>query len=60
MIDEEFDSELEEESDPIPRLFTVTHGDISLLQLREGAIVKPPRKGPRWIRPSCSRGPYRA
>ncbi len=45
MIEEEFDSELEEESEPIPRLFTVTHGDISLLQLREGAIVNPSNTG---------------
>ena len=46
MIDEELDSEMdEEESEPIPRLFTVTHGDISLLQIREGAIVNPSNTG---------------
>lgn len=46
MIDaEDIDSDLEEESDPIPRLFTVTHGDISLLQVREGAIVNPSNTG---------------
>lgn len=46
MIDEELDSEVEEEEpEPIPRLFTVTHGDISLLQLREGAIVNPSNTG---------------
>ena len=48
MIDQELDSELEEESEeaePIPRLFTVTHGDISLLQMREGAIVNPSNTG---------------
>lgn len=46
MIDEELDSEVEEEEpEPIPRLFTVTHGDISLLQMRDGAIVNPSNTG---------------
>lgn len=37
--------EMEEEEEVIPRLFSITHGDISLLQMKEGAIVNPSNTG---------------
>lgn len=43
MTDEELDTEFEVKQ--FPRLFTITHGDISLLQMREGAIVNPSNTG---------------
>lgn len=46
MIDEEYDSAYDdEESEQIPRLFTVMQGDISLLQMRDGGLVNPSNTG---------------
>ncbi len=42
---EESSEEWEEEVDQTPRHFTVTYGDISLLQLRDGAVVNPSNTG---------------
>lgn len=42
---EETDEEEEEVEEQEPRRFTVTHGDISLLQMPEGAIVNPSNTG---------------
>src|SRR5690606_24010918 len=45
MFEEEESEEMEDEGVEIPRHFTITYGDISLLQLREGAIVNPSNTG---------------
>lgn len=39
------EEEGEEELEERPRRFTITHGDITLLQLREGAMVNPSNTG---------------